>query len=192
MARIRWKWWNSVAQARDWLCLGMMHAEVPFDVYVGGLKDLERQFAREARTPAERLHLKRLTAEDALNAAFTMDRPWEDFGPWLRMLRRLGFPTLWSRHHISRIYVQSLPNFPERANDAFAMLADTERRVRGLRSDHRSRQQMLDGIEHARREAAQYGMLPPTKLSSGNGSTSKPLRKSRPVPKERAPRLVGG
>jgi hypothetical protein len=164
VARIRWKWWNKVAEARDWLCIGMMHAEVPFDVYVAGLKDLERQFAREARTPAERLHLQRLTAEDALNAAFRMDRPWKDFGPWLRRLKRLGFPNLWSRHHTASIYVQSLPHFPAQARDAFAMLADTERRVRRLRPDHPSRQQMLDGLEHARREAASYGLHPPKKL----------------------------
>jgi hypothetical protein len=163
VARIRWEWWNTVADARQWLCLGMIHAEVPFDAYVAALKDLERRFAREARTPAERLHLKRLTAEDALNAAFRMERPWKDFGPWLRRIKRLGFPHLWGRYHISCIYVQSLPNFREQAKDAFSMLADTERRVRRLRPDRPSRQQMLDGIEHARREAASYGVQPPEK-----------------------------
>ncbi len=160
MARLRWKWWNTVAEQRQWLTLGLAEAEMPFEVVVAALKDLERQFAREARTPAERLHLKRLTALNAVQAAFDHARPWKDFGPWLRRMRRLRFPTLWSRHHISRIYVQSLPNFPERAKDAWAMLADTERRVRRLRPDHRSRQQMLDGIEHARREAASYGIQP--------------------------------
>jgi hypothetical protein len=164
VARIRWEWWNTVAEARQWLTFGMIHAEVPFDTYVAALKDLERQFAREARTPAERLHLKRLTAEDALNAAFRMERPWKDFGPWLRSIRRLGFPTLWSRYHIACIYVQSLSHFPEQSSDAFAMLADIERRVRRLRPDRSSRQQMLDGIEHARREAASYGIQPPKEL----------------------------
>jgi hypothetical protein len=158
VARLRWKWWNTVAEARQWLCLGMSFGEVPFDAYVAALKDLERQFAREARTPAERLHLKRLTAEDALNAAFFMDRPWKDFGPWLRRIKRLGFPNLWSRFHLSCIYVQSLPHFPEQARDAFAMLADTEGRVLRRRKDRHSRQQMLDGIAHARREAASYGI----------------------------------
>jgi hypothetical protein len=142
---------------------GMIHAEVPFDAYVGALKDLEREFARETRTPAERLHLQRLTAEDALQAAFDQNRPWKDFGPWLRRIRRLGFPNLWSRFLISIIYVQSLPNFRKQAKDAFAMLADTERRVRRLPEHRHSRQQMLDGIEHARREAARYGIKPPGK-----------------------------
>jgi hypothetical protein len=158
MARVRWEWWNRVAEAREWLCLGMSHAEVPFDAYVASLKDLERQFAREARTPTERQHLKRLTAQDALQAAFDQERPWKDFSPWLHTLRRLGFQTLWSRFHTSCIYVQSLPNFREQATDAFAMLADTERRVRRLPPAHHSRQQMLDGIGHARREAASHGI----------------------------------
>jgi hypothetical protein len=160
VARLRWKWWNTVAEARQWLTFGMSIAEVPFDAYVGALKDLEQQFAREARTPAERLHLKRLTALNAVQEAFSQARPWKDFGPWLRRIQRLGFPDLWSRHHIASLYVQSLPSFPEQAQDAFAMLADTERRVRRLRPDHPSRQQMLDRFELARREAAQYGIKP--------------------------------
>jgi hypothetical protein len=163
VARARQEWWSTVAEARQWLTYGMIHAEVPFDAYVGALKDLEREFAREARTPAERLHLKRLTAEDALQAAFDQNRPWEDFGLWLRKLQRLGFPNLWSRFLISIIYVQSLPNFREQAKGAFAMLADTERRVQRLPKHRHSRQQMLDGIEHARREAARYGIEPPSK-----------------------------
>ena len=161
--RSRRQWWNTVAEAREWLTFGMTHAEVPFEVFVAALQELERQFAREAQTSAERLHLKRLTALDAVDEAFTQLRPWKDFGPWLRRIKRLGFPALWNRFHISCIYVQSLPNFRGQAADAFAMLADTERRVRRLPRNHHSRQQMLDGIDHAQREAARYGIFPPEK-----------------------------
>ncbi|KFE67336.1 hypothetical protein [Hyalangium minutum] len=164
MSRSRREWWNTVAEAREWLCLGMAFGEVPFDAYVGALVDLERQFAREARTPSERLHLQRLTALNAVQAAFDQARPWKDFGPWLRRLQRLGFPNLWNRHHVACLYVQSLNNFPDRARDAFAMLADTEQRVLRLHKDRRSQQQMLDGIDHARREAASYGIQPPEEL----------------------------
>ncbi|MDY7227752.1 hypothetical protein [Hyalangium rubrum] len=152
-----------MAEQREWLMFGLAHAEMPFEVVVAALQELERQFVREARTPAERLHLKRLTALNAVQAAFDHERPWEDFGTWLRRIRRLGFPTLWDRFHVSTLYVQSLPSFREQAEDAFSMLADTERRVR-KRSKHRhSRQQMLDGIDHARRDAARYGIEPPGK-----------------------------
>lgn len=163
MARLRWQWWNTVAEQRQWLTLGLAEADMPFEVVVAALKDLERQFSREARTPEELLHLKRLTALNALQAAFTHGRPWKDFGMWLRRIQRLGFPKLWDRFHISTLYVQSLPYFPEQAKDAFAMLAEAERRVRRLPKDRRSRQQMLDLIEHARNEAAQYGIHPPGK-----------------------------
>ena len=163
MGRLRWEWWNTVAEQRQWLTLGLAEAGMPFEVVVAALKDLERQFAREARTPAERLHLKRLTALNAVQAAFDHERPWEDFGLWLRRIRRLGFPMLWNRYHVSTLYVQSLPNFREQAEDAFAMLTDTERRVRRMPKHRRSRQQMLDGIEHARREASRHGIVPPSK-----------------------------
>ena len=163
MARVRWDWWNTVAEQRQWLTLGLAEGEMPFEVVVAALKDLERRFAREARTPAERLHLQRLTALNAVQAAFDHSRPWADFGPWLRRIRRLGFPKLWDRSHVVTLYVQSLPYFPEQTEDAFAMLADTERRVRRLPRHRHFRQQMLDRIEHARREAARYGIEAPGK-----------------------------
>jgi len=163
VARSRVEWWSTVAEQREWLTFGLAHAEQPFEVFVAALKDLERQFAREARSPAERLHLKRLTALDVVDEAFGQSRPWQDFGPWLRRVKRLGFPNLWNRFHISTIYVQSLPRFPEQAKDAFAMLTDTERRVRKLPKHRHSRQQMLDGIEYARQVAARYGIHPPGK-----------------------------
>ncbi|SEU30670.1 hypothetical protein [Stigmatella erecta] len=160
MPRSRKQWWLTVAEQREWLTFGLAHAEMPFEVVVAALQDLERQFAREARTPAERLHLKRLTALTAVHEAFSHMRPWQDFGPWLRKIRRLGFPTLWDRFHVSTLYVQALPSFREQAAAAFAMLADTERRVRRLPQHRPSRQQMLDGIAHALREAARYGIEP--------------------------------
>ncbi|MDC0712843.1 hypothetical protein POL68_30560 [Stigmatella sp. ncwal1] len=159
MSRSRREWWRAVAEAREWLTLGLSYIDAPFEVIVAALKDLERQYAREARTDAERLRLKRLTALDAVDAAFTQLRPWQDFGPWLRRIRRLGFPDLWSRFHIATLYAQSVPNFPEQARDAFAMLADVERRVRRRRKDRQSRQQMLDSIDYARLVAARF--LPP-------------------------------
>jgi hypothetical protein len=164
VARLRWEWWNTVAEERQWLTLGLAEADVPFEIVIAALKDLEQQFAREARTPRERLHLKRLTALNAVQAAFTHERPWKDFGTWLRKIRRLGFPKLWDRFHVSTLYVQSLPYFPEQARDAFAMLSDVERRVRRLPKEQRSRQQMLDLVARARKEAAQYGIHPPGRL----------------------------
>jgi hypothetical protein len=161
VTRSRGAWWRRVAQEREWLLWGMSFAEVVFEARVAALRDLERQFLREARTSEERQQLQRLTAYDVLNEAFAQERPWRDLGPWLRRLRGLGFADLWSRHHIACLYVRSLPRFPKQARDAFALLADTERRVKRRRKDRSSRQQMLDAIAHARREAARHGLQPP-------------------------------
>ncbi|SEM24987.1 hypothetical protein SAMN05444354_113195 [Stigmatella aurantiaca] len=164
MGRPRKEWWQTVATERDYLTVSLLEAEASFEVAALSFQDLERRFLREAMTPNERLHLKRLTAIDVLDTAFLQRRPWSDFGPWLRRLKRLGFPDLWSRFHIATLYVQSLSTFPEQARDAFSMLADVERRVLRRRKDRSSRQQMLDGIEHARREATRHGILPPNTL----------------------------
>jgi len=64
---------------------------------VAALKDLERTFAREARPPAEGLHIKRLAAVNAVQEAFDQARPWKSFGPWLRRIKGLGLTELiWS------------------------------------------------------------------------------------------------
>ncbi len=162
MRRTRKEWWHKVSEERDYLTVTLLEAEASFEVAALAYQDLQGRFLREARTPAERLHLRRLTAIDVLNEAFSKSRPWEDFGLWLRRLRRLGFPDLWSRFHIATIYVQSLPSFPEQAQDAFSMLADVEHRVLKRRKDRSSRQQMLASIEHARSGAARYGLQPLT------------------------------
>lgn len=161
MRRMRKNWWNIVAEERQWLTLGLSYGEIPFDVRVAALMDFERRFLREARTRAEREHLMRLTAEDVLVEAWSHGRPWEDFAPWLRRLKRLGFSDLSTRQLIASIYVKSLPSFPHRARDAFAMLADAECRILRRRKDRPSRQQLLDSSANARQEAARHGIVPP-------------------------------
>ena len=161
MRRTRKEWWQTVATERGYLAVTLLEAEASFDVAALSYQDLEQRFLREARTPAERLHLRRLTAIDVLDEAFSKRCSWADVSPWLRRLNRLGFPDLWSRFHIATLYVQSLANFPGQARDAFSMLADVERRVLRRRKDRGSRQQMLDGIEHARRVAAGVGFQAP-------------------------------
>ena len=53
----------------------------------------------------------------------------KDFGPHLLRIKRLGFPDIRTHALVARLYVQALALFPERARDAFALLADVERRV---------------------------------------------------------------
>ena len=160
MTSTRREWWNTIAREKDYLNLSLFHSEVPFNVTVRVLKDFEHRFSREARTPAERLHIQRLTTKDVLVQAYGDARPWKDFGPHLLRMRRLGFPDLGTRVLIACLYVQALGLFPERARDAFVLLADAERRVRRLPKTRRGRQQWLDGITGARRMAEMQGLRP--------------------------------
>ncbi|MDY7230964.1 hypothetical protein [Hyalangium rubrum] len=150
-----------MAQEKDYLILLLGYSKAPFEVIVLALKDFERRFLREARTPAERLHLQQLTASDMLVEAYGEARPWKDFGPPLRRIKQLGFPDLRTHILIACLYVQSLSLFPERARDAFAMLDEAERRVRRMRGNPDVRQKRLEGIEQARRTAEAQGISPP-------------------------------
>lgn len=160
MNRGRRDWWRTLAQEKDYLLLSLGYSKAPFEVAVLVLKDFERRFLREARTPAERLHIQRLTTKDILVQAYGDARPWKDFGPHLRRMRRLGYPNLQIRVLIACLYVQSLALFPERAWDAFALLDEAERRVKRLSRTHHSRQHRLDGIAQARRTAEAQGIYP--------------------------------
>jgi hypothetical protein len=160
VSRSRQEWWGTIAREKDYLLLSLNYSEAPFDVTVRVLKDFERRFLRGARTPAERLHIQQLTTKDILVQAYADARPWKDFGPHLMRMKRLGFPNLRMRVLIACLYVQSLALFPERARDAFALLADAERRVRRMPKMGRAREQRLDGIADARRVAEEQGIRP--------------------------------
>jgi hypothetical protein len=69
------------------------------------------------------------------------------------------------RVHVACLYVQSLPCFPERAQEAFTMLADAEQRVLRLPKDRTRRIELLRSIAHARQEAANYGVVLPDTAS---------------------------
>jgi hypothetical protein len=159
--RSRQEWWRSIAQERDYIILSVNYAEAPFEVTARVLEDFERKCLRGARTAAERLHLRRLTTKDILVEAYADARPWKDFGPYLLRMKRLGFPDLRTRVLVACLYVQALALFPERALDAFALLADSERRVLRMPKTRRGRQQLLAGIADARRVAEMQGIRLP-------------------------------
>lgn len=78
MSRSRKAWWDTIAQERDALVLRLNYAEAPFDVPVRARKDFERKCLREARTPAERLHIQRLSTKDILVEAYAAAQPWKE------------------------------------------------------------------------------------------------------------------
>lgn len=115
-----------------------------------GLLGLERRWLRRAESPARRLTVRRIIAKTLLTEAFGFDMPWAEFGRWLRRLQRLGFRDLGMRVHVACLYVQSLHLFPQRAQEAWDMLADVERGVRRLARQRPLRHEHLESIAHAR------------------------------------------
>jgi len=161
VSKSREEWWRTVGRELDYLHLTLFAAKSPVEVDVLALRDFERKFLREARSDFERRQIRRLTANSILTHVFLEFTTWEKFGPHLRRFETIGYTDLRMRVHVACLYVQSLPYFPERARDAFAMLADAERRVLRLRKGSTRREELLRGIAHARQEAAQYGVKLP-------------------------------
>jgi len=157
----REEWWRRVGHELDSLLVSLFAAKAPVEVDMQALRDFERRFLREARSDFERTQIRRLTAKTILTHVFLEFTTWKQFGPHLRRFKTIGYTDLRMRVHVACLYVQSLPYFPERAREAFAMLADAERRVQRLRKDSKRRDELLGGIAHARQEAARYGVKPP-------------------------------
>ena len=114
---------------------------------------------REAPTPAARLELRQLTAKDLLTQAYSPRVSWEEFGPLLRRCQRVGYADMSHEVHVACLFVQSLPRFPTKARQAFALLDAVERKVKRLRKMHSLRREGLEAIAHARRVAEAAGML---------------------------------
>lgn len=160
MSNSREEWWRKVGHELDYLLVTLFAAKAPVEVDVQALRDFERRFLREARSDFERRQIQRLTAKTILTHVFLEVTTWKEFGPHLRRFKTIGYTDLRMRVHVACLYVQSLPHFPERAREAFAMLADAERRVLRLRKGSTRREELLRGIAHARQEAARYGVKP--------------------------------
>lgn len=137
----------------DLLFLRLIEAQAPYAECKRELLNLERRWLQVARTPSQRLAVRRIIAKTLLTEAYGADMPWKEFGPPLRRLQRLGFRDLAMRVHVSCLYVQALHRFPQRARDAWDMLEETERRVLRVRKGHFLRGEGLESIAHARKVA---------------------------------------
>ncbi|MFL5350734.1 MAG: hypothetical protein ACJ8AT_38680 [Hyalangium sp.] len=137
----------------DLLFLGLIEAKAPYEDYKREFLKLEKRWLQKAKTPSQRLAVQRIIASTILTEAYGERMPWKEFGRWLRRLQQLGFRDLGMRVHVTCLYVQSLHLFPRQAREAWAMLEDTERRVRRLRRDSPLRQEHLESIAHAKKVA---------------------------------------
>jgi hypothetical protein len=118
------------------------------------------EFKREARTPAERLHVDRLAMQLIITQAYASGAGWEEFGPLMRRCQRLGYADITHRTNVACLYVQSLPRFPEKTRQAFAMLDGVEQTLKRIRKSHYLRREGMQGIAHARAVAASAGLKP--------------------------------
>ncbi len=140
-------------QEKDEVLLKLIEANASYEERQRALLELEKRWVREAKTEAERQQTRRGIAEDLVTLAYSFNRPWAEFGRWLRRVQRLGFSNLALRVHLACIYVQALALFPQRARDAWNMLDDTERRVLRLHRGNPLRGEHLESINHAKKVA---------------------------------------
>lgn len=137
----------------DLLFLGLIDAKAPYEDYKRELLKLEKRWIQRAKTPAQRLAVQQTIAKTLLTEAYGGRLPWKEFGRWFRRLQQLGFRDLGMRVHVTCLYVQALHLFPRQARKAWAMLEDTERRVRRLRRENPLREEHWQAIAHAKRVA---------------------------------------
>jgi hypothetical protein len=138
---------------KDQVFLKLIEAKAPYEERRRALLELEKRWLREAATEAEREQLRRGIAEDLVTLAYSFNKPWVEFGKWLRRVQRLGFSNLSLRVHVTCLYMQSLHLFPRQAHEAWAMLEDAERRVRRLRRENPLREEHLESLSHAKKVA---------------------------------------
>ncbi|MDC0711676.1 hypothetical protein POL68_24625 [Stigmatella sp. ncwal1] len=161
MRSTRKDWRQSVADRRDGLLVRLYKAKAPYAELKRAVLAQEKELIRETRTHAERLHIQRITAKHLLTEAYAEDVGWEEFGVLLRRIKRLGSADMTHRIHVACLYVQSLPRFPEKAREAFAMLDDVERRLKRILKSHYLRREGMRSIAHARAVSAASGISPP-------------------------------
>ena len=160
MRSTRKDWWQSVADRRDDLLVKLYKAKVPYAELKRAVLAQEKELIREARTRRERLHLQQITAKLIITEAYGEGAGWDEFGALLRRCERLGYADITHRIHVACLYVQSLPRFPEKARQAFALLSDVERRLKRIPKSHYLRREGMRSIDHARAVASASGISP--------------------------------
>ncbi len=173
MRRTREDWWKSVAERRDAHLIKLLKARVPWPDFKQAIRAQEAELLREARTPVERRHIQQLSMPVLLTEAYARNLTWNEFGPLLRRIQRLGYADLTHRIHVACLFVQALPRFPERARQAFAMLDEVEGMLKRIRKSHYLRREGMQGIAHARAVAAAAGLPPPKERWVEDGADGK-------------------
>ncbi|WP_225410587.1 hypothetical protein [Stigmatella hybrida] len=160
MRRTRKDWWHSVSRRSDDLLAQLFKTGAPYMEIKRAVLAQAKEFKREARTPAERLHVDRLAMQLIITQAYASGEEWKEFGPLLLRCQRLGYADITHRINVACLYVQSLPRFPQKARQAFAMLDGVEQILKRIRKSHYLRREGMQGLAHARAVAASAGLTP--------------------------------
>jgi hypothetical protein len=160
VSRTREDWWQNVAKRHDEHLIKLLKARVPWPEFKRALREQEEELVREARTPAERLHLQRLSMPVLVTEAYARGLGWDEFGPLLRRCQRLGYADMTHQVYVACCFVQALPRFPDKRRQAFTLLDEVERRLKRIRKSHYLRREGMEGIAHARRVAEGAGIKP--------------------------------
>lgn len=158
MRRTRKDWWQTVADRRDELLVKLYKAKAPYSELKRAVLAQEKELMREGRTPHERLHIQQITAKLLITEAYANGAGWAEFGRLLRRCEQLGYADITHRIHVACLYVQSLPRFPRKAQEAFAMLDSAEQTLKRIPKNHYLRREGMQGIAHAREVAASAGL----------------------------------
>lgn len=123
----------------------------------------QQSWLRVAKTPKERLTIKRRTAEDILLGAYGRECTWKEFNRALRRTEQLGYENVGRRAHVACLFAMTANQFPDQADRARRKLDEAERRVLHLRKDHPTRMEFLEEISHIRRMARWKAPAPRTR-----------------------------
>ncbi|WNZ60926.1 hypothetical protein QEG98_34190 [Myxococcus sp. MxC21-1] len=113
----------------------------------------QQSWLRAAKTPKERLTLKRRTSEDILLGAYGRECTWKEFNRALRRTERLGDDNVGRRAHVACLFAMTANQFPDQADRARRKLDDAERRLLVLRRDNPTRTEFLEEISRIGRMA---------------------------------------
>jgi hypothetical protein len=143
---------REVAHGRERGELIVKLKDQPFGVFEREMIALEKRLIPTCPSKLEREELRRRIAEDIYFGAFARQCPWREFGRALQRLKRVGFGDVERRAFVAGHFVMWAMQYRSRAEEAWAMLGDAERRTRSLPRNSLQRENISRFIARVRAE----------------------------------------
>ncbi|RYZ43303.1 MAG: hypothetical protein EOO71_04155 [Myxococcaceae bacterium] len=145
---------------------GRLHlslSKATFGEFERAFLECQQAWLRKAKTPKERLVIKRRTAEDILMGAYGRECTWNEFNRALRRTEKLGYDNPGRRAHVACLFALTIKQFPSQAERARRTLDEAERHLLFLRKAHPVRRENLKDIQRIRRMAGWETSAPRTR-----------------------------